>query len=194
LDLIFKEFFLKDKEIKILIYSPIFTALTAFGALIRIPFFPVPVTMQTFFVLMSGIILGARGGLLSQLLYIIIGLSGVPVFSQGGGLGYIFKPTFGYIVGFPVAAYLTGILVNKKITVENLKHLKIFTTSLFAMLVIYILGMSYLAIYLIYISKVPVSVTEIFYTGFIIFVPGMILKLLLITYLSPVLMKHTRFL
>ena len=72
---------IEKHEIKLLVYSPVFAALTAFGAVIRIPIPAVPFTMQTFFVILAGILLGARGGLVSQMIYIVIGLAGVPVFS-----------------------------------------------------------------------------------------------------------------
>ncbi|HOO47090.1 MAG TPA: biotin transporter BioY, partial [Deltaproteobacteria bacterium] len=84
---------------RLLSLIPICSALTAAGAFIKIPIAPVPITLQNFFVILSGIILGPKAGALSQIVYIIIGLIGLPVFSGGGGPSYIFKPTFGYILG-----------------------------------------------------------------------------------------------
>ena len=86
-----------------------FAALVAIGAFIQIP---VPYmdyfTLQFFFVLLAGLILGADKGAISVGCYVLLGLVGVPIFAAGGGIGYIFRPSFGYLVGFIVSAYVTG--------------------------------------------------------------------------------------
>ena len=68
----------------------------------------VPFTLQLFFVTMAGFVLGPRLGAVSALVYVALGLLGVPIFTEGGGLGYVFKPTFGYLISFALAAYVTG--------------------------------------------------------------------------------------
>ncbi len=76
----------------------LFAALTAVGAYVAVPlpFSPVPVTLQTLFVYLSGLVLGGRRGALSQLVYLLLGASGIPVFAGGrGGVGVIFGPTGG---------------------------------------------------------------------------------------------------
>jgi biotin transport system substrate-specific component len=91
-----------------------FAALTALGAQIEIPHQPVPYTLQTLFVLLSGAVLGRRNGALSQLLYVALGMSGVPVFSSWGfGLARVLGPTGGYLLAFPVAAFAVGYLVRE---------------------------------------------------------------------------------
>lgn len=75
---------------------------------------PVPITLQTFAVLLCGAVLGARRGFLAVLLYVVVGAAGLPVFSGGaGGLGVLAGPTAGYLVGFPFAAALCGFLVER---------------------------------------------------------------------------------
>ncbi len=91
----------------------LFAALTAIGAFIKIPTPLVPFTLQYLFCAYSGILLGAKRGLCSQLLYLGVGLMGFPVFTQGGGPMYIFQPTFGYIIGFSLCAYIIGKLTEK---------------------------------------------------------------------------------
>jgi biotin transport system substrate-specific component len=89
----------------------LFVVLTSLGAFVRIPlpFTPVPLTLQTFFVLLSGAVLGASSGAFSQAGYLFLGLTGISVFSgAGSGFGYLGGPTGGYIVGFIAAAYFTG--------------------------------------------------------------------------------------
>ena len=89
-----------------------FALLTALGAQIEIPHQPVPYTLQTFFVLMAGGLLGWRNGLISMGLYVAMGAVGLPVFSGAGfGLARILGPTGGYLLAFPVAAALIGVLV-----------------------------------------------------------------------------------
>lgn len=88
-----------------------FAVLTALGAqfAIRLPFSPVPVTLQVLVVLISGLALGSRGGLSSQLGYLTAGALGLPVFAGGtGGLAVFLGPTGGYLMAFPVAAWLGG--------------------------------------------------------------------------------------
>lgn len=90
----------------------LFTALTAVGAFIKIV---IPVgadtmnfTLQWFFVLLAGLLLGSRRAFLSVATYLLIGLVGIPVFARGGGPSYLIRPTFGFLLGFALAAYAMG--------------------------------------------------------------------------------------
>lgn len=90
----------------------LFTALIAAGAFIQItiPVQPVPmhVTMQFFFVILSGLLLGAGRSFMSVCTYLLLGLCGFPIFASGGGPAYLLRPTFGFLIGFAAAGYLTG--------------------------------------------------------------------------------------
>ena len=112
------------------------------SAKIKIPFYPVPMTMQTFVVLFLGVSLGYKIGLASVGLYLLEGIAGLPVFSnspeKGVGLIYFTGPTMGYLLGFLVAVYISG----KFIYDNNL--LKNFLKLLLATSFIYILGISWL--------------------------------------------------
>jgi len=91
-----------------------FALLTAVGAQIEIPNQPVPYTLQTFFVLLSGALLGKRNGALSQLLYVLLGIIGIPVFAGWGfGLARLLGPTGGYLLSFPIAAFVVGYLIHQ---------------------------------------------------------------------------------
>jgi biotin transport system substrate-specific component len=86
-----------------------FSLLTALTAQIVIPIGPVPITAQTFAVLLTGALLGSRLGAMSMIVYLIEGGVGLPFFYGGhGGLGHLFGPTGGYLIAFPAAAYITG--------------------------------------------------------------------------------------
>ena len=87
-------------------------ALTAVGAHLRIPIPYVPVTLQTAVVCLAGLWLGPRAGMLSQIVYLFIGLVGFPVFAKGGGPQYVLEPTFGYLLGFVPAAGIVGVIAG----------------------------------------------------------------------------------
>jgi biotin transport system substrate-specific component len=81
---------------------------------ITLPGMVVPITLQTFGVMLAGVLLGARRGALAVLLYIAVGLAGLPVFAQGtGGLAVLGKPSLGYLLAFPLAAALAGFLTTR---------------------------------------------------------------------------------
>jgi biotin transport system substrate-specific component len=86
-----------------------FSLLTALAAQIVIPIGPVPITGQTFAVLLTGALLGSRLGALAMIVYLLEGASGLPFFYGGsGGFGHLLGPTGGYLVAFPAAAFITG--------------------------------------------------------------------------------------
>ncbi len=92
----------------------LFAALIAVGAFIKIMIplgvFEVTFSLQFLFSLLAGLLLGARLGTMSVLAYLIIGLAGVPIFAHGGGLAYLMRPTFGFLIGFAAAAWVAGML------------------------------------------------------------------------------------
>ena len=92
-----------------------FAVLTGIGAQIEIPHHPVPYTFQTLIVMLSGALLGKRNGFLSMTLYLAMGVAGLPVFSGGGfGLARILGLTGGYLLSFPIAAFVIGFLLSRK--------------------------------------------------------------------------------
>lgn len=156
--------------------------LTALGALITIPFFPVPLTLQLLFAVMAGLVLGPRYGFISQLVYISLGLIGLPVFSGGlGGLGIIFAPSFGYILGFPFAALLTGYLSVKT---RRPNFIKLYGITLTGLAVIYIPGVLYLYLALNHFLGKATTFQAALQTGTIPFILPDLLKCLLAAWLG----------
>lgn len=100
--------------IKKVLFSISFAILTGASSRIRffLPFTPVPITGQVFMVLLSGIVLGAEFGSLSQMLYVFLGISGIPWFA----LGSLFGPTGGYLIGFIIAPYLVSTITKKNVS------------------------------------------------------------------------------
>ena len=90
-----------------------FAVITALCSQLKLEIGLVPITMQTFAVLLSGILLGSKKGASSQMTYLLGGLAGIPWLSHGGGMAYILSPTFGYIIGFVIAAFVVGKLAEQ---------------------------------------------------------------------------------
>ncbi len=98
-----------------MVYASMFGAMTAVGAWLIIPFPLVPLTLQTLFLNLAAALLGGRLGALSQIIYVCLGIIGLPVFAGGkAGFGVLIGPTGGYLAGFIAGAYLVGKLVEKK--------------------------------------------------------------------------------
>ena len=131
-----------NKIAKIIFMALLGTLLLTISAKIKIPFYPVPMTMQTFIVLFLGIILGPKIGLLTVSLYLFEGIFGLPVFAgtpeKGIGLVYFTGPTMGYLIGFLVAVYFAGSFKYDKGPINT------FLKLIFSISFIYILGLIWL--------------------------------------------------
>lgn len=148
-------------------------ALTAVGAFIRIPLPYIPITFQVFFCLLAGILLGAKLGMASQIVYIAVGLCGIPIFTLGGGPAYVLQPTFGYLAGLIVCAFVVGKLTER---LKKPKILKLFLINIVGILIIYAIGVPYLyVIKNIYLNS-QTSFWKVLYYGFITTIPGDIIK------------------
>ena len=151
----------------------IFTALTAIGAFISIPLGPVPITLQTFFVLLAGIILGSKKAMLSQIVYLLLGLAGLPIFANfTGGVQAVVKPSFGFLIGCVIAAYCVGkFMENKSITTINMS-----LSVLMGTIIIYAAGLPYMYYILNIMLDSNLSIMKILQIGMLIFIPGDVLK------------------
>lgn len=130
-------------KLKDLIKTSLFVVLMIVGAFINVSFgSPIPYTLQTLFVLMSGIVLGVKYGPLSQVVYILLGLFGLPIFTQGrGGFGALMTPTFGFLIGFILGAYITALLF-RKLKIKN-SYVRGVLSAILGAAVIYIPGILY---------------------------------------------------
>ncbi|MFH1714675.1 MAG: biotin transporter BioY [Elusimicrobiota bacterium] len=161
------------EKIKKLIHVSIFAALTAVGAYIVIPIGPVPITLQNVFVLLSGYALGSKKGALSQIVYIIIGLIGIPVYARGGsGLGHLLGPTGGYIFGFVVSAVCVGGIIKNP---RNAGIIRIFLGFALGILAIYVCG----TIQLMFVSEL--NLHKAVSIGVLPFIPIDLLKIIILT-------------
>jgi len=180
----------KKTDTNKLILTALFAALTAVGAFIRIPMPFVPVTMQTMFVSFAGIFLGPFYGAMSQLVYITVGLSGIPVFAQGGGPSYIFQPSFGFLTGFVFASYAMGRIfeaLKKEATFKNL-----FMVSTAGQVVIYAFGLPYLYfINNLYLNK-PMPLDKLLYFGTSLFFVSGGITVFVVSYISVIVYPRIR--
>lgn len=181
----------KTLSTKGMVLCAMFTALIAIGAFLKIqlPFSPVPYTMQFLFVNLAGILLGSRRGLTAVGLYIVLGLAGVPIFSTGGGIDYLIRPTFGYILGFALGAWLSGL-----ITERGTNSIKTYLIAGFAnFIVVFALGLVYCYLISNYYLATPVGVKKLLVTGFVYFIPVdvffVIVSAFLAKRLQPVISK-----
>ena len=167
---------MRNKKITAITLCPLFAALSAISAFIKIPVGFVPFTMQFFVVVLSGLLLGSKLGALSQGLYVILGLLGLPIFTAGGGIGYVLTPTFGYLLGFIGSAFISGYIVEK----SKSKSLWVYVLALIsALIVTYSFGVAHLyLIKNIYLSN-PISLFNAIYYGALIFIPADIITGLL---------------
>ena len=149
--------------------SALFCALICVGSFIRVPM-PnmMPVTLQTFFVLLTGLILPLRVSALATFTYMVLGLIGLPIFSGGGGLGYVLMPSFGFIIGFVVATVIMSFLTEK---LKNRRLWQYIIISLLGIIIIYIIGILYFALITNVYNKNNYSAIWFIQTVFLPFLP-----------------------
>lgn len=154
----------------------LFSALTAIGAYIFIPlpFSEVPITLQTMFTYLAGAILGGYLGALSQLIYILIGVAGIPIFARGGSsISVLLGPSGGYLIGFIIAAFVIGELRKIKRGVVWLCICMVVGT-----IIIYILGIIQL------MNWAKFDLNQALVLGVLPFILGDVIKILIATYIT----------
>ena len=156
-----------------------FNVLLILSAHVSIPlwFTPVPITLQTFVVMLAAATLGSRRGTMVMLLYLAEGAVGLPVFAVGGGWAYLIAgPTAGYLWSYPIAAFVVGFLAERGLD-------RRFLTSVIAMLagtlIIYALGVGWLA------AILHIGLSKAFVLGMLPFIPGDLLKVVIAALLLP---------
>lgn len=173
-----------NRPLRGMVYASLLGAMTAVGAYIMIPLPPVPITLQTLFVDLAGALLGGTLGALSQVVYILLGIIGLPVFTGGkAGAGVLLGPTGGYLIGFVVGAYVIG-----KLTA--LRKEPGFVWLAFSMsvgiAVLYLLGILQLMI----VAKLELG--KALAIGLIPPLPGDILKIIVAALIVPKIRKQMR--
>ena len=170
--------------LRVLVYASLFGALTAVGAYISIPLYPVPITLQTMFTILAGLLLTGRTAALSQVVYVLLGVIGLPVFSGGkAGLGVLFGPTGGYLIGFIVAALVVGWLKQTK---KDASWPWYALCSVLGIIVIYVIGVLRLA------QVAHMTLSKGLVVGALPFLPGDALKCTVSVLVASKIVKHRR--
>jgi len=154
----------------------LFAALTAVGAFISIPLYPVPLTLQTLFTLLAAMTLESVMGASSQLIYVLLGVIGLPVFAGfKAGIGILFGPTGGFLFGFIISAYVIGRII------ETIKEKNIFyylLAGLIGTIIIYIIGLTQLSLI------TGIGIKKAIAVGMLPFLPGDILKIIAASFIA----------
>lgn len=175
----------KKFEIIDLLLIAMFTVLITVGAFIKIPLPPVPITLQTFFTSLVALVLGAKRGAISVALYVLLGLVGLPVFTAGGGFGYIFHPTFGYLIGMILGTFVAGLMKEKAVDTKKENNFLggYIIPTIVNMIIVYAVGVPYLIIMMkLYIGS-SVAISALLMSGLVMTIPGGIIK----TYLASLI-------
>ncbi len=160
---------MNSEKIRNLILCAMLAALTAVGAFIKIPVPLAPFTLQLTFVTLAGYILGAKNGMISVLIYIAFGLIGIPVFTEDGGIGYVLRPTFGYIIGFALVAFVTGLIARKS---SRPSYPRLLAAGFAGLVVIYVMGILYYYLISHFYLGSDITVRTVLLYCFVLVVPG----------------------
>ena len=173
---------------KKMVYTALFAALTAAGAFMRIPMGYSSVTLQYLFTAMAGLLLGRKWGALSQAVYVFLGLVGLPIFTMGGGFGYVFQPTFGFLLGLIPAAWVVGAIAAQRFGDQKRMAL----AALAGLAVLYAVGLPYMAVILnVYMGK-GMDFRAILWAGMRPYLPGDAVKIVVAAGVCPVLGRRLK--
>ena len=152
-----------------LVYTALLAALTAAGAFMRIPMGYSSVTLQYLFTAMAGLLVG------------------LPIFTMGGGFGYVFQPTFGFLLGLIPAAWVVGAAAG-----ESLDPRRMALASLAGLAVLYAVGMPYMALILnVYMGK-GMTLSALLWAGMLPYLPGDAVKIIVAAGVCPVLRRRLK--
>ena len=168
-----------------LVYTALFAVLTAVGAFLRIPLCVSSITLQFLFTAMAGVLLGPACGALSQGVYVALGLIGLPIFTAGGGFGYVLQPTFGFLLGLIPAAAIIGAISRR-----SSSPLRLALACLAGLAALYAVGVPYMALILNGYMGKGMSVSGLLWAGMIPFLPGDAIKIAVTALLCPLLRKR----
>lgn len=160
---------MRNGKTRELVLCALFVALIAAGAFLKIPIPVVPFTLQFLFTMLAGLLLGGRLGFCAVGVYIILGLAGLPIFAQGGGISYLLQPSFGYILGFAVGAWVTGAIAARS---PQPAYGLLLTANFAGLGIVYLFGMVYYYLMSNFYLGNPIGLWPLFLYCFLLAVPG----------------------
>lgn len=174
-------------DVKSMILAALFAALAAVGAFIKVPLGFTSITLQVFFTCLAGVLLGPKWGAVSQTAYVAMGLVGLPVFTQGGGLGYLLQPSMGFLFGLILLAWVAGMLTQK-----DRSPLRVALACIAGDLAMYTVALPYMyAVLNLYLGKGK-SVWDVVLGGMLLFLPGDAVKIAVTAAVSGPLLKAVK--
>ncbi|UTB79698.1 biotin transporter BioY [Staphylococcus carnosus] len=147
----------------------LFTALTIISSMLHFTLGPIPFSLQIVIVFIVAHLFSVKVAFWSQALYVIMGLIGLPVFASGGGLFYVIKPTFGFLIGFIVAALVMSLL-KQRLTTNN--FINTFAINMVGTVIIYIFGCVYFYFIMNFVANTPITVSQTFTSIVLLSAPG----------------------
>lgn len=171
-------------EIRSMVLAALFAALTAIGAFIQVPLGFTSITLQVLFTCLAGVLLGPKWGAVSQIVYVVLGLVGLPVFTQGGGLGYLVKPSMGFLFGLILLAWAVGMLTR-----TDRSPLRVVLACVVGEVAMYAVALPYMYAVLNLYMGMEKSVTDVIYGGMLVYLPGDAVKLAVTVLVSGPLLK-----
>lgn len=160
------------EQTRMLALAALFAVVTAAANFIKIPVGVVPITLLFFATALAGVLLGPRWGAVSQVVYVVLGLVGLPIFTGGGGLGYVLQPSFGFLLGLIPAAWVIGMLTRGRPG-----PVRVALFALAGLAVLYLVGLPYMWFILnVYLEK-GMALPALLWSGMLIFLPGDVLKI-----------------
>lgn len=159
-------------QTRMLVQAALFAVVTAAANFIKIPVGVLPITLLFFATALSGVLLGPKWGAASQAVYVVLGLAGLPIFTGGGGPGYVFQPSFGFLLGLIPAAWVIGMLTRGEPS-----PVRAALAALAGLGTLYLVGLPYLWLILnVYLGK-GMALPALLWSGMVIFLPGDVLKI-----------------
>lgn len=175
----------KHNKTRALVLTGLFAALTAVGAFLRVPVGASSFTLQVLVTFLAGTLLGPRWGAASQIVYVLLGLCGLPVFTGGGGPGYLLQPTCGFLLGLPLMAWLVGRLTRRGPGPAGTA-----LACLAGLAVLYTVGMPYMGLVLNGYLHKGMSLEALLWAGMLPFLPFDALKIAVAAVTAPVLRRR----
>jgi biotin transport system substrate-specific component len=167
--------------VRYMVLAGLFAALIAISSQVALPLGPVPHTLQVFFVMLAGMVLGGRWGFTSVAVWVLLGLFGLPVFAQGkAGLPVLVGPTGGFLIGFMLCAFLVGWLTER----AGVSAVKTVGIMLLGLAVAYLFGLAgFMASFAYFLHK-PMTWSQALTLAVVPFLPFDFIKTLMAAYLG----------
>lgn len=177
----------RHADVRSMVLAALFSALTAISAFIQIPLGFTFITLQVLFSCLAGVLLGPRWGAASQAVYVALGLTGLPVFTEGGGLGYLVKPSMGFLFGLILLAWVAGALTRK-----SASPLRVVLACAAGDLAMYAVALPYMYAVLDLYMGMEKTVWDVVTGGMLLFLPGDAVKIAITAAVSVPLLKAVK--